>query len=142
MSIDSHNGDQRGALEAENAAIVRRFFDDWSKRDADLLATYLADDLIYQMVEGQPDIIGKAAFVETLGPVLKTFQSVEMKILRHHAVGQLVVSERFDTLIGDDAAHSMRFSVASYSVVYNRKITILKDYPIPNGTFELGDAFL
>ena len=34
------------------------------------------------------------------------------------------------------------FSVASYSVVYNRKITILKDYPIPNGTFELGDAFL
>ena len=44
-------------------------------------------------------------------------------------------------MIGKDAAHSMRFSVASHSVVYNRKITVLKDYPIPNGTFELGDAF-
>jgi limonene-1,2-epoxide hydrolase len=133
--------DKKAALETENAALVRQFFDDWSQRDADLLATYLADDLIYQMVEGQPDIIGKAAFVETLGPVLKSFSSVEMKILRHQAVGQLVLSERFDTLIGKDAAHSMRFSVASYSVVYNRKITVLKDYPIPNGTFELGDAF-
>lgn len=133
--------DKKAALETENAALVRQFFDDWSQRDADLLATYLADDLIYQMVEGQPDIIGKAAFVETLGPVLKSFNSVEMKILRHQAVGQLVLSERFDTLIGKDAAHSMRFSVASYSVVYNRKITVLKDYPIPNGTFELGDAF-
>jgi limonene-1,2-epoxide hydrolase len=142
MNSNANNGAQQAALEAENRAFIQRFFDDWSKRDANLLATYLADDLIYQMVEGQPDIIGKAAFVETLGPVLKTFQSVEMKILRHHAVGQLVVSERLDTLIGDDAAHSMRFSVASYSVVYNRKITILKDYPIPNGTFELGDAFL
>jgi limonene-1,2-epoxide hydrolase len=133
--------DKKAALETENAALVRQFFDDWSQRDADLLATYLADDLIYQMVEGQPDIIGKAAFVETLGPALKSFSSVEMKILRHQAVGQLVLSERFDTLIGKDAAHSMRFSVASYSVVYNRKITVLKDYPIPNGTFELGDAF-
>ena len=134
--------EQHRALEAENLAVVQKFFDDWSKRDAELLASYVADDLIYQMVEGQPDIIGKAAFIETLGPVLPTFHSVEMKILRHYAVGQLVVAERFDTLTGKDAAHSMRFAVASYSVVYDRKIKILRDFPIPNATFELGDSFL
>lgn len=129
------------ATEAENLALVQRFFDDWAKRDAGLLATYLADDLVYQMIEGQPDIIGKSAFVEFLGPALKTFHTVDMKILRHYAIGQLVFSERFDTLLGKDEAHSMRFSVASYSVVYDGKITILKDYPIRGGIFELGESF-
>jgi limonene-1,2-epoxide hydrolase len=134
--------DRKAAVEAENITLVQRFFDDWAKKDADLLATYLADDLVYQMIEGQPDIVGKAAFVETLGPALGAFKTVDMKILRHYAVGQLVLSERFDTLIGVDEAHSMRFSVASYSVVYDGKITVLKDYPIRGGTFELGDSFL
>lgn len=129
-------------VERENLDIVSRFFADWSQRDADLLATYVHDDLVYQMIEGEPDIVGKAAFVETLGGVLKTFESVEMKILRHYAVGQLVMSERFDSLIGKDAANSMRFSVASYSVVYDGKISVLKDYPIRDGVFELGEAFL
>jgi limonene-1,2-epoxide hydrolase len=129
------------AREADNLDLVRRFFADWSQRDAGLLATYLADDLIYQMVEGQPDIHGKAAFVETLGDVLKGFESVEMKLVRHMAVGQLVVSERLDTLIGKDAAHSMSFSVASHSVVYDGKIAVLRDFPIRGGVYELGDSF-
>ena len=128
-------------LETDNLALVQRFFDAWSQRDADLLATYVADDLIYQMIEGEPDIVGKAAFVEILGPALDIFHTIEMKIVRHYAIGQLVVSERFDSLIGADEAHSMRFSVASYSVVYNAKITVLKDYPIRGGTFEIGNSF-
>jgi len=132
---------QGSALEAENLALVQRFFDDWTKRDVELLATYVADDLVYQMIEGEPDIIGKAAFVEILGPALDIFHTVEMKILRHHAIGQCVFSERFDTLIGKDEAHSMRFSVASFSVVYDGKIAVLKDFPIRGGTFEIGDAF-
>jgi limonene-1,2-epoxide hydrolase len=128
--------------EADNLILVKQFFVDWSKCDAGLPANYLADDLVYQMVEGQPDIIGKAGFLETLGPVLKTFKSIEMKLVRHTAVAQLVVSERLDTLIGIDAAHSMSFSVASYSVVYDGKITVLRDFPIRDGVFEIGEAFL
>lgn len=138
---DASKTDGHSKVELENLALVRRFFADWSKRDAELLGTYLADDLVYQMIEGEPDIIGKLAFVEFLGPALETFHTVDMKILRHQAIGQLVFSERFDTLLGKDEAHSMRFSVASYSVVYDGKITILKDYPIRGGTFELGESF-
>lgn len=141
MSERKESVDQRSASETENLALVQRFFDDWSQRDARLLATYVADDLIYQMIEGQPDIVGKDAFVEILGPALDAFHSVEMKILRHHAIGQLVMSERFDTLLGIDAAHSMRISVASSSVVYNGKITVLRDYPIRGGTMEIGESF-
>ena len=122
--------------------LVSRFFADWSSRDAELLATYLADDLVYQMVEGEPDILGKDAFVAALRDVLKTFTSVDMKIVRHMAVGQLVVSERLDTLLGQDADHSMRFSVASYSLVYDGKITEIRDFPIRDGVFELGSEFI
>lgn len=142
MSDENRDPEKFKALEAANLALVRRFFDDWWKRDAELLGTYVADDLIYQMIEGEPDIIGKAAFIDTLAPALKSFEADEMKILRHHAIGQLVFSERFDTMIGEDAAHGMRFSVASYSVVYDGKITVLKDYSIPGGTFEIGESFV
>lgn len=141
MNEEQNSADQRRVVEAENLGLVRRFFDDWAKRDAELLASYLDDDLIYQMVEGQPDILGKAAFVEIIGPALRNFHSVEMKILRHHAIGQLVISERFDELLGKDAAHSMRISVTSASVVYNGKIAILRDYPIRGGTLEIGESF-
>jgi limonene-1,2-epoxide hydrolase len=142
MSAEPDMAARLQTREAENLALVKQFFADWSKRDVDLLATYLADDLVYQMVEGQPDILGKASFLETLSPVLKTFKSVEMKLVRHTAIAQLVVSERLDTLIGKDAAHSMSFSVASYSVVYDGKIAVLRDFPIRDGVFEIGGAFL
>jgi len=51
-----------------------------------LLAAYVSDDLVHEMIEGEPDIIGKSASIETLGPPLTGFHTVDMKILRHFAV--------------------------------------------------------
>ena len=110
-------------------------------RDANVLTRYLADDFVYQMVEGELEIRGKDTFVSTLEDVLARFQSIDMRIIRHVAIGQLVMSERLDSLVGKDPDHSMRFSVASYSVVYAGKISALRDYPIRGGAFELGAAF-
>lgn len=141
MTAETREADKRAALEAENMAVVRAFFAEWSKRDADLLGRFVADDLVYQMIEDEPDIIGREAFLATLRPVLPSFQSIEMKILNMTAVGQAVLMERHDTLIGADEAHSMRFSVAGFCVVYDRKIKVLRDFPIPGGVFELGESF-
>jgi len=66
------------ALEAENITVVKAFFADGFRRDTELLATYLADDFVYQMIEGEPDLSGPAKFVKTLGAVLKTFTRVDM----------------------------------------------------------------
>jgi limonene-1,2-epoxide hydrolase len=125
--------------EAANVALVERFFADWAKRDANALASYLADDFAYQMIEGEPDIVGPAMFVATLEKVLPSFTVIDMHIRRIVGYGHAVMVERFDRMIGTDAAHSMSFEVVAMLLVESGKIKALRDYPVPGGVFELGD---
>jgi hypothetical protein len=75
---------RRSALEVENPGLAQQFFNDLAKRDVEFLPSYVAEGLIYQMIEGEPNLISRAAFVEVLVPAFKAFHTVEMKILRHH----------------------------------------------------------
>ncbi len=129
-------------IESENIEIVRNFFTDWAKRDAALLATYLADDFAYQMIEGEPDLIGPEQFVATLKDVLAGFTQIDMHIRRIVSYGHIVMVDRFDHMTGSDDAHSMSFEVVGIVTVRNGKLTALRDYPIPGGVFELGDYWL
>ena len=58
-------------LEAANAALVTQFCLDWASRDIEKLMPYLADNLVYQMFEKRPDIIGLAEFRQEVGPFLQ-----------------------------------------------------------------------
>lgn len=127
--------------EAQNVTIVRNFFADWSQRDAALLGGYLADDFAYQMIEGEPDLVGPAQFVATLEHVLQGFVEIDMHIRRIESFGHLVMVERYDRMIGKDEAHSMCFEVVAILVVEDGKLKMLRDFPIPGGIFELGSAF-
>jgi len=129
------------ANETENIALVQNFFADWAKRDASLLATYMADDFAYQMIEGEPDLIGPKQFVATLKDVLPGFVSIDMHIRRIVSYGHLVMVDRHDRMIGADKAHSMNFEVVAMLTVQDGKIKMLRDFPIPGGVFELGEAF-
>jgi limonene-1,2-epoxide hydrolase len=142
MSQEHVTTDSAQPDETENVAIVKNFFADWAKRDASVLAAYLADDFAYQMIEGQPDIIGPAQFVDTLGPVLPSFVEIDMHIRRIVAYGHIVMVDRFDRMVGKDEAHSMNFEVVPTLIVRNGKIKALRDFPLPGGVFELGDAWL
>jgi limonene-1,2-epoxide hydrolase len=126
------------ASESENKDVVLKFFADWSKRDVHLLAKYLADDFAYQMIEGEPDIIGPAMFVETLKDVLPAFTHIDMGIRRIECYGHVVMVDRYDRMTGTTDANSMKFEVVGMLVVKDGKITALRDYPIPGGIFELG----
>jgi len=128
--------------EPANIALVKNFFADWAKRDAELLSTYMADDFAYQMIEGEPDIIGPAQFVATLKDVLPQFVEVDMHIRRIECFGHLVMVERYDRMTGKDEAHSMNFEVVAMLVVQDGKLKMLRDFPVPGGVFELGDAWL
>ena len=127
-------------LELANENLVNRFCADWSSRDVNILANYLADDLVYQMFEGRPDIIGREGFVKQLGPFLKNLKSVNWEILQSYVVGPLVINERLDHFIASSEDRSMHFQIAGYFLVRDGKIQIWKDYGYPGGISQVGSA--
>ncbi len=127
-------------LEIANEKLVNDFCADWSTRDVSRLATYLADDLVYQMFEGRPDIIGREEFVNQLGPFLENLESVNWEIVQSHVVGPLVINERIDHFIASSEDRSMHFQIAGYFLVRDGKIQIWKDYGYPGGISQVGSA--
>lgn len=131
----------KSELELENERIVTQFCLDWSKRDIHLLADYLADDVVYQMFEGNPDIIGKDKFINTLEGFLKGMKEVEWEIIRTHSIGELVINDRIDHFVGEDESKSMHFSIAGWFLVRDSKIKLWRDYSLPGGITQVGGAF-
>ena len=131
----------KSELELENERIVTQFCLDWSKRDIHLLADYLADDVVYQMFEGNPDIIGKDKFINTLEGFLKGMKEVEWEIIRTHSIGELVINDRIDHFVGEDESKSMHFSIAGWFLVRDSKIKLWRDYSLPGGISQVGGAF-
>ena len=129
-------------LETENERLVTQFCLDWATRDIDLLADYLADDIVYQMFEGQPDILGKEAFKKALGGFLANLKEVEWEVLRTYSVGELVINDRIDHFVGETEEQSMHFAIAGHFLVRDGKIKVWKDYSLPGGITQVGSAFM
>jgi len=132
---------QKSDLEVENERIVTQFCLDWAKRDVNLLADYLAEDVEYQMFEGRPDIIGRDAFIKELGGFLGGLKEVEWEILRTYTIGELVINDRIDHFVGEDEKRSMHFAIAGVFLVRDGKIKMWKDYSLPGGISQVGGAF-
>lgn len=120
-------------LEIANERLVTDFCRDWSLRDVDALAPYLADDLYYQITPSQPLITSLEQFRKQMGPFLKNLESVEWEILRSHVIGPLVLNERIDHFNAPSGGKmpSMRFQIVGHFVVEEGKIQIWKDWPMP-----------
>jgi len=128
-------------LEQENERMVTQFCLDWAKRDIDLLADYLAEDVVYQMFEGRPDILGREAFKKELGGFLQNLKEVEWEIVRTHTIGNLVINDRIDHFVGETEKQSMHFAIAGFFLVKDGKISVWKDYSLPGGISQVGGAF-
>ncbi len=128
-------------LEKENERLVTQFCLDWAKRDVDLLADYLAEDVVYQMFEGRPDILGREAFRKELGGFLKNLKEVEWEIVRSYTIGNLVINDRIDHFIGETEKQSMHFAIAGFFLVKDGKISVWKDYSLPGGISQVGGEF-
>ncbi len=123
----------RSPLEEANADLVTRFCLAWASRDIEKLVPFLADNLVYQMFEKRPDIIGVEAFRSEIAPFLNDLARVEWDILRTFAVGQIVINERVDHFIAKPGGRSMHFPIAGLFVVKNEKIELWRDYGLPGG---------
>jgi limonene-1,2-epoxide hydrolase len=125
--------DEQLALEKTNDQLITNFISDYAKRDVNLLADYLADDVIYQVSEGQPEVLGKAAYLKRNGPMLDGLQKVDWITLRQFAIGQVVINDRIDEFYPKVGSRipRMRFRVTGYFLIKDNKIQVWRDFGYP-----------
>ena len=125
--------EEQTALEKANAGLITNFVNDYSKRDADLLTKYMADDAIYQITTGMPEIVGTEAFRKHNDNMFKGLDKVEWINLRQFAIGQIVINDRIDEFYPFPGSKipRMRFRVTGYFLIEDNKIKVWRDFPYP-----------
>jgi len=125
--------DEQLALEKANAELVTNFCNDYSNRDVDTLLSYVHDDIIYQITERQPEVVGIEAYRKHLTPMLAGLEKIDWQITRQHAIGQLVINDRVDDFFPPVGGRipRMRFRVAGYFWIVDGKIKVWRDFGYP-----------
>lgn len=124
---------QQLALEETNAELITRFVADYATRDADVLSKYVADDVVYQITPGIPDIVGIDAFHKHNANMFSGLERVEWVNLRQFAIGQIVINDRIDDFYPFPGSRvpRMSFRVAGYFLIEDNKIKVWRDFPYP-----------
>jgi len=121
------------ALEKANGELVAGFVRDYATRDADVISKYVADDVVYQITTGMPDIVGREAFYKHNDNMFKGLDKVEWVNLRQFAIGQVVINDRIDEFypFPGSKVPRMRFRVAGYFLIEDNQIKVWRDFPYP-----------
>jgi limonene-1,2-epoxide hydrolase len=139
----AHTGPRRelsaadqAALEKANDTLVAGFIRDYAARDAAVLSRYVADDVVYQITSGMPDVVGIEAFRKHNENMFKGLDKVEWTTLRQFAIGQIVINDRIDEFFPYPGSKTprMRFRVAGYFLVEDGKIKVWRDFPYPGAS--------
>ena len=125
--------EQQQTLEKANETLVNNFIRDYSTREVDIVAAYLADDIIYQVSETQGEVIGIEAYKKRIASSFAGLEKVDWQVLRSFAIGQLVINERIDDFFPKPGSRvpRMRFRVSGYFLVVDNKIRIWRDFGYP-----------
>lgn len=124
---------EQKALEKANHKLVKNFCEDYSKLDAAVLDTYVADDIVYQITQGMPEVVGREAFFKHNDNMLKGLESTEWINKRQHTIGQVVINERVDEFypFPGSSIPRMRFQVTGYFLIVDNKIKVWRDFSYP-----------
>lgn len=125
--------EQQAALEQANDALVANFVRDYATRDAGVLDKYVADDIVYQITEGMPEVVGREAFFKHNDRMFKGLDKVEWINKRQFAIGQIVVNERIDEFYPYPGSKTprMRFHVSGYFLIKDNQIQVWRDFSYP-----------
>lgn len=99
--------------------------------DVQALAPFMADTFEFQLIDGQPIIKGKEAFMGFAGTFFNQYESAEFIVHRSHVIGNLVINERTDNFKAKEGGNDASFHVAGFCVVKNGLIHEWKDYRLP-----------
>lgn len=125
--------DEQAALEKANDTLVADFVRDYATRDASVLDKYVADDIVYQITEGMPEVVGREAFFKHNDNMLKGLEKVDWINKRQFAIGQVVINERIDEFypFPGSKVPRMRFHVAGYFLIQDNQIKVWRDFSYP-----------
>jgi limonene-1,2-epoxide hydrolase len=127
------NEEQQLALEKANDELITNFIKDYASRDVDVLSKYMADDIIYQVSQGQPEVIGVEAYKKRNSSMFAGLEKIDWVTLRQFTVGQLVINDRIDEFYPYPGSRvpRMRFRVAGYFLIDDNKIKVWRDFGYP-----------
>jgi limonene-1,2-epoxide hydrolase len=125
--------EQQAALEKANDELVENFVRDYATRDASVLDKYVADDIVYQITEGMPEVVGREKFFNHNDRMFKGLEKVEWINKRQFAIGQIVVNERIDEFYPYPGSKTprMRFHVSGYFLIKDNRIKVWRDFSYP-----------
>lgn len=125
--------EQQADLEASNEELVNAFVRDYSTRDVDVLAAYMHDDIVYQVSQGQPEVVGVEAYKARNRKMFDGLEKIDWQVLRSCAIGQLVINDRIDDFFPKPGSRvpRMRFRVSGYFLVEEGKIRVWRDFGYP-----------
>lgn len=115
--------------EARNGALVREFVDAFEKRDAALLGSWFADDIVFESY-GDPVVHGRAALVEMWAGVFRNFADVRFETLHQAVDGDVVIAEQVHGLALAGGSLAPIRNLAVYEI-RDGKIAAWRDYTNP-----------
>lgn len=118
-------------IEEQNVKFVTDFCAAWSTLDANKIAEFLSDKIVYQVIDGMPLIKGKEAFVKFVTPFLAKKQKAQWDISRSHAIGNIVINQRVDNFYSKSGTKDDHFNVIGLFILKDGKIVEWKDYRLP-----------
>lgn len=115
--------------EARNDSLVREFVDVFEKKDAVLLGTYFADDIVFESY-GDPEVRGRAQLVEMWAGVFRNFAGVRFETLHQAVNGDVVIAEQVHGLGFPGKPLAPIRNLAVYEI-RDGKIAAWRDYTNP-----------
>ena len=118
-------------VEEKNQQLIAKMCAEIAHVDGSKIAPFIDDDIVFQLIDGQPLVKGKEAFLAAGEQFFSQYERAEFIIHRSHAIGNLVINHRDDHFYPKDGGKRTTFTVSGFFVVKNDKIVEWRDYAIP-----------
>lgn len=113
-------------MATENEKIVADFCDTWKRMNVDEMLGYMTDDAVYHNIPIEP-LKGRSEIRKGLHQFAGMLKAVEIKIVNSVAAGNLVITERIDTMVQHDGKRA-DLPVAGVFELRGGKICAWRDY--------------
>ncbi|SRR5579875_274463 len=113
-------------MATENEKIVADFCATWKRMNVDEMLGYFTDDAVYHNIPLDP-LKGKSEIRKGLHQFAGMLKGVEIKIVNRVAAGDLVITERIDTMVTPEGKR-MDLPVAGVFELRDGKISAWRDY--------------